>query len=82
MLSKARLATSCSFCGYCGLCSREIINTLSPFSQFLLDTRVEFIIVTPINNIGVIEKKISAVFVPDQGEGLSSHEFGNICLKG
>ena len=53
-----------------GLCSREIINTLSPFSQFLLDTRVEFIIVTPINNIGVIEKKISAVFVPDQGEGV------------
>ena len=53
-----------------GLYSKEIIRTLSPFSHFLNDSRVEIIVVTPINNIDDVAKRVSAVFVPDQGEGV------------
>ena len=53
-----------------GLCSKEIINTLSPFSHLQSDLRVELIVVTPTNNIHDVAKRVSAVFVSDQGEGV------------
>lgn len=53
-----------------GLFSSEIIDTLTPFSNSEMDSRVEFIVVTPIRNIDSLKTRVSAVFVPDQGEGV------------
>jgi len=53
-----------------GLCPRDIINTLFPLTNALIDARVEFVVVTPLTNLDSIAKYISAVFVHDQGEGV------------
>lgn len=53
-----------------GLCPSDIINTLSPLTNALVDPRVEFVVVTPLTNIDSVANYISAVFVPDQGEGV------------
>ncbi len=53
-----------------GLCPSDIINTLSPLITTPNGPLVEFVVVTPLTNIDSVSSSISAVFVPDQGEGV------------